>query len=235
MVRPIQRIPPLALALVLVLAGDARAGMPSLTLTDLARLRFEAISFFLAGFLASTWGVRAIWNGLRKDFPRLPRLSFGRALALVGMWGMLFLLVLTMISGARELMTPGAWKKQGLTYKLAGTATTPTPPESDADRRIALDLLRAALWRYADAHDGQFPPDQSASGIAADLWRLPEPSGLRYVYVPGLKVDAGAFPLAYEPGLFGPERWTLLADGSTRPMTLDAIRRATPSAAGSGR
>ena len=33
-------------------------------------------------------------------------------------WGSLFVLVLTMISGARELMTPGAWKKDGITYVL---------------------------------------------------------------------------------------------------------------------
>lgn len=236
--QPIRRALPNAAGLLLALAGDVRAGMPSLTLTDLARLRFEAISFFLAGFLLSTWGVRALWNGLRKDFPRLPRLSFGRALALVGIWGLVFLLVLTMISGARELMTPGAWKKQGLTYKLADPATAPAPrpiPESDADRRLALDRLRGALWRYAEAHDGKFPADRSDAGIAAELWRLPDPSGLRYVYVPGLAVDAGAYPLAYEPGLFGPERWTLLADGSTRLMTLDAIRRATPSRVGGGR
>jgi len=49
----------------------------------------------------------------------LPRLSFGRALAGVILWGLLFFIVLTMISGARELMTPGAWKKDGATYKLA--------------------------------------------------------------------------------------------------------------------
>ncbi len=37
-------------------------------------------------------------------------------------WGLLFVLVLTMISGARELMTPGAWEKEGFTYVLAGEA-----------------------------------------------------------------------------------------------------------------
>jgi hypothetical protein len=36
----------------------------------------------------------------------------------VTLWGLLFLLILTMISGARELMTPGAWEKHGSTYEL---------------------------------------------------------------------------------------------------------------------
>jgi hypothetical protein len=44
--------------------------------------------------------------------------SFGRAVAGVFLWGLLFIIVLTMISGARELMTPGAWEKQGVTYRL---------------------------------------------------------------------------------------------------------------------
>ncbi len=222
---------PLAIPAVLTFASQARAGMPSIGLADLARLRFEAISFFGAGFLACALGVRWLWNGLRGDFPRLPRLSIGRALALVGMWGLVFLLVLTMISGARELMTPGAWKKQGLTHKLADDPPKPPDPDPDHDRRLALDRLRAALWRYAEGHDGRFPPDRSAGEIPDDAWRVPDPSGLRYVYVPGLRVDAGPFPLAYEPGLFGPERLALLADGSVRSLTLDAIRRARPSEA----
>jgi hypothetical protein len=211
----------------LALPGVARAGMPSVSLTEIGRLRFETISFFLMGFLVCAWLVRLIWNGLRADFPGLPHLSYRRAVMLVGMWGLLFLLVLTMISGARELMTPGAWKKQGLTYKLAD-ATPSALPEDDQPRRLALDRLRAALWRYAEAHGGQFPPDRSAGEIPDDIWRMPDPSGLRYLYVPGLKVDAGPTPLAYEPGLFGPTRLVLTADGAVRSMTLDEIRRGLP-------
>ena len=52
------------------------------------------------------------------DFTRLPRLSYSKALAMVVLWGLLFVVVLTMISGARELMTPGAWKKNGITYSV---------------------------------------------------------------------------------------------------------------------
>src|SRR5262245_27441849 len=93
--------------------------MPSPQLSDVAAMRLEAISFFAAVFLLATKVVQWLWNGLRADFPRLPRLSYGRALGLVALWGLLFVVVLTMISGARELMTPGAWEKVGLTYKLA--------------------------------------------------------------------------------------------------------------------
>ncbi len=92
--------------------------MPSFSLTDVARLRLEAISFFLMVMLLAAWGVQRIWNALAKDFPRLPRMSYGRAVAGIVLWGFVFVLVLTMISGARELMTPGAWEKQGATYKL---------------------------------------------------------------------------------------------------------------------
>jgi hypothetical protein len=92
------------------------------TLSKLARLRLNAISFFLVLVLASGWAVKLIWNSLAKDFPKLPRISYLRSLGLVALWGLLFVLVLTMISGARELMTPGAWRKKGLTYELVEPA-----------------------------------------------------------------------------------------------------------------
>src|SRR5262245_28261846 len=114
--------------LILAPAETAHAGMPAplptdpevvLRLSDSAVGRIQAISFFLAGLLLAAAAVRWLWNVLAGDFSRLPRLSFARALAGVMLWGLLFVIVLTMISGARELMTPGAWQKQGFTYKLA--------------------------------------------------------------------------------------------------------------------
>jgi hypothetical protein len=96
------------------------AGMPTPpTLTDIAQMRVEAISFFVMVLLVCTLLIRLIWNrALRPSFPRLPRLNFWRSLALVFLWGLLFVVVLTMISGARELMTPGAWEHNGATYRL---------------------------------------------------------------------------------------------------------------------
>lgn len=109
---------------------------PPVRLAELARLRLETISFFLLVLFLSALGVKWVWNSLRGDFPRLPRLSYGKALGLVGLWGLLFVVVLAMISGARELMTPGAWeRKEGeVTYKLKGPLPT-TYPVGEATTR----------------------------------------------------------------------------------------------------
>ena len=107
----------------MLLAVPAQAGMPyPPTLTDIAQLRVEAISFFLFILLVCAGLIQLLWNRLRTTFLRLPRLSYPKALGLVVLWGLLFIIVLAMISGARELMTPGAWEKQGATYRLTGEA-----------------------------------------------------------------------------------------------------------------
>ena len=94
-------------AFALVWPQPASAGMPSVSLadvpptvrtvtqtglTDLARQRPEVISFFLLGLLACAGVIRWLWNGLRKDFPVLPRLSYPRALGMIVLWGLLFVL-----------------------------------------------------------------------------------------------------------------------------------------------
>jgi hypothetical protein len=229
---PRARIIPVAVAAILVQTGVAHAGMPSITLTDVAHLRIQTISFFLLSLLACARVVQAIWNSLRSDFTALPRLAFCKALGVVALWGLLFVLVLTMISGARELMTPGAWKKEGLTYRLADQPPAPPVvadeerPEAVAVRRLALDRLRAALWHYAQAHEGRFPPDRSAPEIPEETWQVPDPSGLRYLYEGGRAADVGATPLAYEPGIYGADRLVLLTNGEVRRMPLAEIRRA---------
>lgn len=200
----------------------AGMGRPSAVLTEAAKLRLEVISFFLLAFLLSAFAVRWLWNGLAKDFPLLRRLSYPRALGLLTLWGGLAMLVLVMISGARELMTPGAWKKDGVTYKLAEAApprTDPPGPTAD-DRRKALDDLRAALWDYARVHDGALPPGRDDPAIPPDRWRTAHPSGMRFVYVPGRKVDPYArLVVAYEPDVFGGDRFALYADGETRKLS----------------
>jgi hypothetical protein len=104
--------------IILVAAAPAHAGMPSITLTDVARARLDTISFFIVAFLVCALLVKLLWNYLAKDFPKLPRMTYRKALAATFLWGLVFLIVLTMISGARELLTPGAWKKEGTTYRL---------------------------------------------------------------------------------------------------------------------
>ncbi len=200
--------------------------MPSYYLTDIASLRIQAISFFVVVFLGVTLVVKALWNRLRKDVPTLPRLSFPSALALVFLWGLGFQLVLSMIAGGRELMTPGAWEKQGATYKLRQTEL---PPEKDLlleARRQRLEELRVALWAYASQHDRAFPPSDFAPGIPEERWRVLGSSGMHFIYVSGRKADEPQAPLAYEPGIFGSERWVLFTDGDIRKMPLESLHAA---------
>jgi hypothetical protein len=209
-----------------MLAAPARAGMPSLTLTDVARMRVEVISFFLLVFLLAAWAVMGLWNGLRRDFPRFPRMTYKRAVAVTGLWGLLFVLVLTMISGARELMTPGAWEKRGATYQLADKAPA---AEELARRTVRLAELKAALWESAGRHGGAFPATDHEPGVPAAAWETVDVSRARYVYAPTTRPAA---VLAYEPDLFDGPRLVLRADGRIVTMTPSELREAL---AGGGR
>ncbi len=90
----------------------ALAGMPMYVLTDLGELRFDALSFLVLLLLLAA-GARVLWNTLARDVPRMPTLTYRRALAGVLLLSLAFYVVLAMISGARELMTPGAWERTG--------------------------------------------------------------------------------------------------------------------------
>jgi hypothetical protein len=209
------------IGLLLLNPAPAVAGMPSVDLNDMARMRIQTISFFLLGLLLSSKLIQWIWNSLGKDFAVLPRLSYLKALGVVAMWGLLFVLVLTMISGARELMTPGAWEKKGNTYRLKESPQS-TPPSTDDSienvRYTKLESLRRSLWEYADTHHGQFPKERDTPDIPAERWRLPDVSGLRYLYVPDLEAGqkptgAPRMPLAYEPEYYDSGRLVLFTDG----------------------
>jgi hypothetical protein len=229
--RQVKRVGPAAVVLALAAPSSARAGMPSFKVNDVAMLRVESLSFFLMVFFLSAWLIKLLWNFLRGDFPALPRLTYAKALGLVTLWGPLFVLVLTMISGARELLTPGAWDKVGFTYKLAkdkgdtpAPQTPPPPPPqivegvTEKDRRQKLDNLRAALWEYTRTHGGKFPPDATAPGVAPEAWQVPGASGLRYVYVAGLSPSTNGGILVAEPEVFGAERLVLFANGTVCRM-----------------
>jgi hypothetical protein len=191
-------------------------------LTGLARQRFEVISFFLLGLLICAGVIRWVWNDLRKDFAVLPRLSYSRALGIIVLWGLLFVLVLTMISGARELMTPGAWEKKGLTYRLVPPQPPPPPVEAEITARYeAINRLGEWLVEYAKAHDGAYPAPEQASEIPEPLRRVPPPSGGRYVYVGG---GRGA-PLAYEPTTVGPDRLVVTWGGIVQWMPATELDR----------
>jgi hypothetical protein len=205
--------------------------MPTTTLTQMGRLRLQNISFFLAGFLLSALAVQLLWNALRRDVPWLPRLSYLRAVGLVGLWGLLFVLVLTMISGARELMTPGAWEPSGATYRLKSKSPLPQSPDDSLDeaRRQQLVRLKDALWQHARTHDGKLPESRTDPAVPAKFWLLPDASGAQYVYLGGAVNLLDAVPLAFEPEVYGPERWVLFSDGEVRRMAAEAITRLLPA------
>jgi hypothetical protein len=211
----------------------AAAGMPSVQLSDVANLRLETISFFLMLFLASAGLIQLLWNQLQRDWTFLPRLRYTAALGLVTLWGLLFVLVLTMISGARELMTPGAWERNGATYRLADQKKPSVADEERAaqqrlDRRAHLERLRDALWNYAFRHEGKFPSSaESDPAIPALLWRVPDLSAALYVYVGGARSEHRV-PVAYEPGIFGQQRYVLYANGDMVLADIDQILRDLP-------
>lgn len=218
------------LAAWLVLLGGAAAstaGMPSLLpdhpeqvlrLTEPAVMRLATISFFLAGLLVCAAVVRWLWNGLGKDFPNLPRLTYLRALGVVLLWGLLFVIVLTMISGACELMTPGAWKKQGWTYQHSDDSARAAQTAERAYRKQHLERLRTALWHFAATHQGRFPAEDERSLIPAELWEVPESGGLRYPYLPGRSANDARAPLACEPEMDAAGRLVLFTDGEVERL-----------------
>lgn len=194
-------------------------------LGDAPLARLQAISFFLLVFFLSAAALRLIWNYLRRDFPSLPRLSYGRAVAGMFLWGLLFVIVLTMISGARELMTPGAWRKQGATYKFAESPPAPAQPGSDvAARRQHLEKLRTALWQFAATHNGRFPGAEELTAIPSELWEVPGAPGMRYLYVPGRSAGYASDVLAYEPELDPDRRLVLRVNGDIVEMRSTDLR-----------
>ena len=171
-----------AVAVALVPAA-AFAGMPAALPEDFALVfrlnqsaheRLQAISFFLFGVAASALAVQFLWNYLKRDFDRLPQLTYPRALSVVVLWGLLFVIVLTMISGARELMTPGAWQKAGWTYRLAQQPKSPAEPHFRELRRQRLEALRLALLKHAAMHSGRYPEQTSDIG---ESWAIPAHPG----------------------------------------------------------
>jgi len=224
------------------------AGMPDFTpdettrrlvLTDAGRLRYEAVSFFLVVLLLSAVAVRFLWNRLGKDFAFLPRLSLGKALGIVMAWGLLVLVVLTMIALAREMMTPGSWRKQGLLYTLDvakaaesadGHAAQAAAAEQDALRRKGLEDLKDALWEYAAAHHRKLPPADD-SAIPRRRWQVPESFGARYGYVAGLSTADDSRIVAFEPALHGEQRFVLRVNGRIELLSSDAIRKQLTEAA----
>ena len=197
------------------------AGMPTFRLSDLARMRLEVVSLFLLSYLICAALLKVIWNWLAPDFSWMPRIGFKKALALLGVTGLFLYVVLTMISGARELMTPGAWQREGVTYAL-------NDDSSERVRRAALSLLGKSLREYADANNGMFPQSRLGPEIPVDLWTAGAESGfaMPFEYVGGLKIGKGRRIVAYEPPARGQLRFVLFDDGRIEQMDWQSIRDA---------
>lgn len=184
-------------------------------LSQWAIRRLDAISFFLVAILICAGAARYVWNSLQRDFPAWPRLTYRRSLGLVLVWGCLFIVVLTMISGARELMTPGAWERQGQTYRLKSDLSSDIASQAGEERRQQLLELRTQLWRYAATHSGKFPSlEPSQTPIPVALWQLSDIPNQRFQYVEGLTANESQDLLVYEPELGQQSRWVLCTDGS---------------------
>lgn len=211
----------LSIACVWLLArGSASAGMTVVTLTDVAAARIDALSFFLVTYLVISWVVKIIWNQLAKSFAALPILKYRQALGVVFVTGLLFYVVLTMISGARELLTPGAWEKQGAGYRLRDGEQVALTKE---ERRKALSELKAAIWEFAKTSGGKAPSGPFGGQVAAELWNFGD--GGFYALVPRVKPGGGREVMVYEPSTAGGRRFVLLADGSIEDRAEGDLKR----------
>lgn len=212
----------IALAIIAAAPAVALAGMPRATLTDIGAMRLQTLSFFAGLFLVSSAIVQKLWNRLALDFPDLPRLSYWRATSLVAAWGLLFIIVLTMISGARELLTPGAWESKGVTYTLKEAEQVDAPPPPSAEyRREGLERLRVALVTYAIKNRGNLPASAGDPAMTESVWEAPGGNGAKYEYIPGLKLGygRGRQVLAFEPPIFTGNLFVLLTNEEIVSMT----------------
>lgn len=191
---------------------SAHAGMTVYGLRDIYRMRLEEISFFVVLLLGCVFVVKFLWNHAFKDSARVPRLKFTQSLCLTTLLGLSTLLILTMISGIREVLTPEAWRHQGTSYRLNSPAQEPV-------RRRSLEHLRTALLDYSRSHGGQFPPHDFGAEIGAKLWESPDPAGTRYLYTGGLTTNDIERLLVVEPANFGERRLGLNVSGRIEFLT----------------
>lgn len=197
----------------------AHAGMPSVVLTDIAKQRLSTISFFLFIYLLASYGIFYLWNWVQTDFPQIPKLTLKKSMGLVLIWGLAFHLLLVIIAGTRELMTPKAWEKAGIVHQLA-----PDRFQQNMEmRQRNLAILKQQVWQLAEKNQGEFPSKKELLAISPHI--LLEATGkLNYNYIEGLTVRSPLQPLAYEPDSYGAERMVLLTNGNIELLSLNAIQ-----------
>lgn len=210
-----------ALLLSVICPGSAYAGMTSYSLSDIYKLRLEELSFFLVVFLFCSVMFRFLWNFAVKEMKCVPRLGWRQSFCLSMLLGIVMLLVLTMISGIREVLTPGAWRRQGSAYKLNAEAQEPA-------RLRSILHLRGALIEFARNNEGRFPKHDYSGEISDKLWEAPDGLGSHYIYRSGqMQVSAGAPEteiLVVEPLNFGDSRFAILTSGEIQRLTAAEIQ-----------
>jgi hypothetical protein len=194
------------------------AGMPSFSLTEVAEARLDTISFFLFAFALSALVLRGAWNVLARDFAWMPRLRYPSALAVLVVSGLFVYVALSLIAGARELMTPGAWVRTGSTHRLATPERDPKP-WLEAARRTALENLRDNLWEFAAVNEGALPPHRLDEAIPQSNWSGVHPLGEPYGYIPGGRPGEGSRVIVFEPDAYGPFRFALQENGTVVKLT----------------
>ena len=176
------------------------AGMPSIRLTPEVRNNLTGISFSIFVILVVvSLLIFLCWNKFLRG-KELPKISWFKSLVIALLGGCLFCLILVMIAGSRELLTPGAWKQKGVLYELSEKdielASSPAynpqtlvplndlPESLAAARYAAVVRLRNALVQFQKDHNGKLPESIAQSGFNSSYWIIPISGGLSYVYQP---------------------------------------------------
>lgn len=205
---------------VLLCSQAVQAGMPMPVLTRSGTDRLIGMStalFILMVIVAIP--IRLCWNALfvpiktDENEPTAKPLSYPQALGVTFLGGCLFLLVLVMIAGSRELLSPGAWIPDGAMSKtlysvererIAQSTGTDGQRGIDLLRRDAVVRLRDALMLYIKEHDGRLPDSIEQSGFG-DLWLIPFAAGIQYEYFP----TETELPLVREPKTLPDNRFSI--------------------------
>ena len=196
---------------------QAFAGMPILVYSDTFGLRRDTFLFFVLGFFILALLVQRLWNSLSRDFTKLPKIRYRSAVGLLMLSGLVFYLLLTMISGARELMTPGAWVRDGYTYRLS---MAKQQPEAwfDSARQRSIEGLRDLLWQWVARHGNQFPPDMFVEDIPISLWKSTSPNGEFFLYRNPGDQRSPDHVVLLEPPSFDKARLAVMANGEVRRL-----------------
>lgn len=196
------------------------AGMPSpvLVFTELGKRRAEELSFFVFAFLVCGFLVKLLWNYVFAGVAWAPQLTYARALGALSLWGLVMVVVLSLVSGARELMTPAAWEPNGTTHRLAKPSEQSLAASQQAERKTRIEKVRFALWDFAAKHQGQLPTIEQWNELPVEL-RACEPSGtILYRYEPGATIGSEAKVIVFEPRWYD-DQYVLYGDGSIALQT----------------